>query len=685
MLRSPHLPQLAQEDALVLLWVGRLFRNPDPRYADDPQLEVWFGRLRPEEVGSILHARLSWGEITKRPVAVYERFSVTLLSFLEIGSVWRQGDLLGAKPGRVEILRLVAPINQAFTVSASAVEEPFEGRGQPETPGGSPELEEPSYYIPRSYFNVPGAARSARLVRWWTSDTTARGSTTTPSSGPATVVLCPGNEIIRFFFGGSPRFLQHLFLDGLRQGAGKILNPDRERTFRVNDELVTVRLRPTVPNADAPLVARIAFDDAFRRNAHQIADSMAFRIHPEMEKNYAFPWCGVPSNAPCDVQAKGVLIHTAARTRVFLITRIVTCALPAPFKVVVPTRDNDGRKGESFSEELGKAWANPDARPAPEVPPGANPAPVSWGEVDRDTAPAKVAYENLLSELATDESVQVLVLPKGESRFERADPREDGAKVGEAVNTNPEGTAPAGEGTTVRGQFVDGGMILGGVPHPDDATEPVAKRFLWLLRAIAQRRDYGFTYLCLNPPEPDDRINSQFPPYDSGLLPKLPVRDPKKTKADGEILRGVEEPNRYVVGWLQIPLPGFTKENPICRPRRFYLCQIFDPNSCRYHYLIELELARGMAGGETTHHLALVHGANAREPLSPDLLLLLMSRCARVMGRWGRLALAAFSIQPVKHDPAPRRKDKKETEPQAYTEAQWLYHHAGKIHDYLQN
>ena len=543
--------------------------------------------------------------------------------------------------------------------------------------------DQPSYYISRSYFDVPGAARKARLLRWWTSDADTQGATPAAPVGPGTVVLCPGNEMVRYFFGGSPRLLQHLFLDGLRRGAGQIYNPDLERTFRVNGELVTVRLRRTIPNADAPLVARIAFDPAFRRSAHQIANSTLYRIHPEIERNYAFPWCGVPSDAPCEVKARGVLMHTAAGTRVFLITRIVAAALPPPFKVVVPTRDNDGRKGETFSRELGRAWANPDARPAPEVPPEANPAPVSWGEVDRDTAPATVAFENLLSELAADTSVKVLILPKGESHFQRADPREDGTEAGEEVNTNPEGTAPAGEDTTVRGRFVDSGVILGGVPHPDDTPDPVAKRFLWLLRALAQRRDYGFTYLCLNPPEPDEQINSQFPPYDPGLLPRLPVRDPGRTRAEGEILKGVEEPVETVRGWLQVPLPGSTRKQPLGRPRRFYLCEVLNPDSACYHYLIELEVTKGLSGGEISHSLALVQGSDPRQPLPPDRLLLLMSRCARVLGRWSRLVLPGFHVQPIKHDPAPRRANKDEPEPKDFTEAEWLYHHARKIHGYL--
>lgn len=165
---------------------------------------------------------------------------------------------------------------------------------------------------------------------------------------PNTKLLIPCTEIFRFYYGRSSQLARILLHGGLETESNRIYDPVLSKCF---NGMGYLKLRQSIPDLNADVVARLAFSEYANKQATNIYHNLL--KHKENTNNFILE-VRPPFEAEINLSVLGKWVKSFG-TWHFLAIRLITCSSPFPFQHLTFDRDNDGRTVEN-NEDKPVAW-----------------------------------------------------------------------------------------------------------------------------------------------------------------------------------------------------------------------------------------------------------------------------------------------------------------------------------------
>lgn len=257
-------------------WIGNIVGIQSRRV----RVDVSFGSLLMRSLGK-----------SRKTVEV----PVAFLPELRSGDLWRGGVFQASELRQTELFPDL--LVDESTTTLIAVGAKIEG------------TDPPRYALPFKQFNACSGHTRAFLVRL--------------AIAPNSYLVVPSMELIRFYFCRSGVLSKLMF------SAGYDFDTLR-RSCRLKDGIANVVLPEKLRKEDAPVIARIAFDDAAGHAYRQFLNS--YRMASLNEVDW-YPKMDFPIKGRTDLQARGVWIEQDGE-RTFVVSELLSCSHPFPFQTV---------------------------------------------------------------------------------------------------------------------------------------------------------------------------------------------------------------------------------------------------------------------------------------------------------------------------------------------------------------
>lgn len=180
-------------------------------------------------------------------------------------------------------------------------------------------------------------------------------------------LIIPCAEILRFYYARSSQLIRALLNGQLdekssddkkrkKADSNKIYNPDISLSY-CNDGVGHIHLRPSIPDKDAPHVARIAFSSYANTQARNIYSG---GIKNDNNLNQFLVKVRPPFEGETTLVFEGKRVSSPGFSSIgwsFLVFQIKSCSYPFPFSHLTFSRDNDGRSTGN-NEDKPESWNN---------------------------------------------------------------------------------------------------------------------------------------------------------------------------------------------------------------------------------------------------------------------------------------------------------------------------------------
>lgn len=260
------------------------------------------------------------------------------LQVLWIGSLWKDGRFFADPP----YARHVFP---DLNIDAAGVERiQARARGYATAPDGTRRR---AYWIPFGSYSGHKGMLDTWCVR-------------VAASRPGQFLIVPCVELIRFYFSGSSALLRELFNGGLDTAANGVYDP--ALTVHRPEDVSHLQLRLRMRHSDAPIIARLAFDEAHAGAQARLIHTSLVRSRSNVGK--AFPSIRFPFQGTTTLTVRGKWLPFGDGWN-FLVYRIEQCTGPFPFGEVEWHHDGDARSDGPADPSLPEAFAGcvPAKRP----------------------------------------------------------------------------------------------------------------------------------------------------------------------------------------------------------------------------------------------------------------------------------------------------------------------------------
>lgn len=315
-------------------WLGQFIRNP--KTPSELSIEVTLTPLKEDINPNFinLNNKSSYNYSKTRTVFV----GCGLLPILKIGSFWQNGinkTEFDNRYTRLETSLLINTTTSEFTDYKSF-----------------PKLFDLSYYV--------------EIEKNMASNLLVVDCPENDKENKFDKLIIPCAEILRFYYARSSQLIRALLNgqldeksnDGKKRkeaDSNKIYNPDITLSY-CNDGIGHIHLRPSIPDKDAPHVARIAFSPYANIQARNI---YASGIKNDNNLNQFLVKVRPPFEGETTLvfEGKRVLSPGFSVGWSFLVFQIKSCSHPFPFTQLTFSRDNDGRS-TGDNEDKPESWNN---------------------------------------------------------------------------------------------------------------------------------------------------------------------------------------------------------------------------------------------------------------------------------------------------------------------------------------
>ena len=165
--------------------------------------------------------------------------------------------------------------------------------------------------------------------------------------------IVPCSTIADYYFFGKPKLIKYIFTGNIHRTnskLNKVYSPKNNGSDLTTNlkRLAYIRLERDMFDVDAFKIARLANDEEFWNECIKISHNLIGKSPEE-----SFIKCSFPFSGNSTLTVYGREINNIRRDgQYYLIHKIVKCSSPAPFDVLIVSRDNSGnKKGKGFTEE----------------------------------------------------------------------------------------------------------------------------------------------------------------------------------------------------------------------------------------------------------------------------------------------------------------------------------------------
>jgi hypothetical protein len=403
----------------ICLWRGPARRGETPDNQADVLLDLFFAEI--VTAPSLLNKK---GDLFPKMEDLKARsavqISVIQLPKYKIGGLYRNGTKIGQYSGEKKIFKNVQIIPNADNIFKFKPKE---------------YLKNSEFRIPSEQFLVHPNADDSNLVHFESQD----------NEGKSYDVLIPCWEVIRYFFGGSSKFIRELHTGGL-EGFNNIYDPGSSG-FDNKTGIAHIDLRLRMKDNDKILAARMVSDEYYLK----VAKSIAPNLIGLNDVNGSHPLCRIPYIGAFDIECRGLSLKTVAGKDVFLVLQIIDESMTSPVKELIWNRKNDSRRGKNFKDiGLKECWKNIQKEMGKLTAEQRSTVHSPLGK--RNVNPIEEEVEGYFSPFSKKRDTKVTRSEKEIQKFKSAKYSEKSSEISENLTTNPD---ESNNGITDRVEFND--------------------------------------------------------------------------------------------------------------------------------------------------------------------------------------------------------------------------------------